>query len=155
ARASSAQRREQQQRAMRQLDVLVGQYPNGRMPIATALPTSLPQVPAGLPSELLRRRPDLQAAERRVAAAGCRVESAQAALYPRLSLTGSAGTQSTDLEDLVDTDFRVWSLGANLLEPLFRGGALRAEVRRQQARRAEAFANYGNAVLTAFAEVEN
>src|SRR5690606_37763934 len=102
-----------------------------------------------------RRRPDLQAAERRVAAAGCRVESAQAALYPRLSLTGSAGTQSTDLEDLVDTDFRVWSLGANLLEPLFRGGALRAEVRRQQARRAEAFANYGNAVLTAFAEVEN
>lgn len=155
ARASAAQRRDLHQRALRQLDVLVGRYPNGRMKIAEALPTSLPTVPAGLPSELLRRRPDLQAAERRVAAAGCRIESAQAALYPRLSLTASGGTQSLDLEDLVDSDFRVWSLGANLLEPLFRGGALRAEVRRQQARRAEAFANYGNAVLTAFAEVEN
>ena len=70
-------------------------------------------------------------------------------------MTASGGTQSLDLEDLVDSDFRVWSLGINLLEPLFRGGALRAEVRRQQARRAEAFANYGTAVLTAFAEVEN
>ena len=155
ARASVAQRQDQQQRAMRQLDVLVGRYPSGRIRVASALPASLPAVPAGLPSELLRRRPDLQAAERRVAAAGCRIESAEAALYPRLSLTASGGTQSLDLEDLVDSDFRVWSLGINLLEPLFRGGALRAEVRRQQARRAEAFANYGTAVLTAFAEVEN
>lgn len=155
ARASAAQRRDLHQRSMRQLDVLVGRYPNGKMVIAKQLPQAMLPVPAGLPSELLQRRPDLRAAERRVAAAGCRVSSAEAALYPRLSLTAGGGTRSLDLEDLVDTDFRVWSLGANLLEPLFRGGALRAEVRRQQARRAEAFANYGNAVLTAFVEVEN
>ena len=155
ARASAALRRDLHTRSMRLLDVLVGRYPNGKMAIATELPTTLEPVPAGLPSELLQRRPDLMAAERRVAAAGCRVSSAEAALYPRLSLTAGGGTQSLDLEDLVDSDFRVWSLGANLLEPLFRGGALRAEVRRQQARRAEAFANYGNAVLAAFSEVEN
>lgn len=155
ARANAAQRRDLLARALRQIDVLVGRYPNGKMRIADDLPTELAPVPAGLPSELLQRRPDLQAAERRVAAAGCRVSSAEAALYPRLSLTASGGTQSLELEDLVDTDFRVWSVGANLLEPLFRGGALRAEVRRQQAIRAEAFANYSNAVLTAFSEVEN
>ncbi|MFT4514011.1 MAG: multidrug efflux system outer membrane protein [Planctomycetota bacterium] len=155
ARASAAQRRDLQQRTMRQIDVLVGRYPSGKMAITKQLPKALLPVPAGLPSELLQRRPDLKAAERRVAAAGCRVSSAEAALYPRLSLTASGGTQSLDLEDLVDNSFRVWSVGANLLEPLFRGGALRAEVRRQQARRAEAFANYGNAVLIAFAEVEN
>lgn len=155
AKASVAQRRDQHARAMRRIDVLVGSYPRGDRAIADDLPQDLPEVPAGLPGELLQRRPDLRAAERRVAAAGCRIESAEAALYPRLSLTTSGGTQSLDLEDLVDTDFRVWSVGANLLEPLFRGGALRAEVSRQQARRAEAFANYGNAVLTAFAEVED
>ncbi|HEB54199.1 MAG TPA: TolC family protein [bacterium] len=154
AEASAAQRRDQLQRILRQLDVLIGRYPNGEFAIADALPSDLAPVPAGLPGELLRRRPDLRAAERRVAAAGCRVSAAEAALYPRLSLTGSAGTQSTDLEDLVDTDFRVWSLGVNLLQPLFRSGALRAEVTRQQALRAQALAGYGDAVLNAFREVE-
>jgi len=155
ARASIARRRDLHSRAMRRLDVLIGRYPTGALSIADDLPAKLPEIPVGLPSEILRRRPDLRAAERRVAAAGCRVEAAQAALYPRLALTASGGTQTLELEDLVDTDFRIWSVGANLLEPLFRGGALRAEVRRQQAQRAEAFANYGNTVLTAFAEVED
>ncbi|MEZ6037105.1 MAG: efflux transporter outer membrane subunit [Planctomycetota bacterium] len=155
AEASVAQRREQLQRALRQLDVLVGRYPDGATSTGADLPQQLPEIPAGLPSTLLLRRPDLRAAERRVAAAGCRVEQARAALYPKLALTASGGTTSTDIEDLIDTDYRIWSVGANLLEPLFRGGALRAEVRRQAARRVEAFATYGNAVLSAFAEVED
>lgn len=155
ANANTALRREALQRALRQIDTLVGRYPDGRVQIAERLPQELPEVPAGLPSQLLQRRPDLRAAERRVAAAGCRVDAAEAALYPQFALTASGGTQSLDLEDLVDSDFRVWSIGGNLLQPLFRGGALRAEVRRQQAVRAEAFANYGNAVLSAFGEVEN
>lgn len=155
AEASAAQRRDLQAQAMRRLDVLVGSYPDGKRPVADALPPQLPNVLPGYPSELLQRRPDLRSAERRVAAAGCRVDAAVAALYPRLSLTASGGTQSLELDDLVDTDFRVWALGANLFEPLFRGGALRADVERQQARRTEALANYGGAVLNAFAEVEN
>jgi len=155
AEANTAQRRELLQRALRQLDVLVGRYPDGAFDATASLDVTLDDVPAGLPADLLLRRPDLRAAERRVAAAGCRVDSARAALWPKLALTASGGTTSTDLEDLVDSDFRVWSVGANLLEPLFRGGALRAEVARQQAVRAEAFANYGSAVLRAFGEVED
>ncbi len=155
AEAFVAQRREQLQRDTRGLEVLLGRYPGNLAGPTIVLPTVLPPVPASLPGELLQRRPDLVAAERRVAAAGSRVDSARAALYPRLSLTGSAGTASEDLEDLADDDFRVWSIGANLLAPLFRGGALRGEVERQQAQRAEALALYGGAVLRAFAEVED
>ncbi len=155
AEAAALRRRDELQRARRRLDVLVGRYPSGLVDTAAGLPASLPGLPAGLPAELLQRRPDLVAAERRLAAAGCRVDAAKAALYPRLSLTGSAGTTSEELQDLVDQDFRVWSIGANLLQPLFRGGALQAEVLRTQARRAEALADYGGAVLQAFAEVED
>lgn len=155
AEANVAQRRDALQRASRQLDLLAGRYPRGDAGIAAAMPSTLPPVPASLPGELLQRRPDLVAAERRLAADGCRVDAARAALYPRLSLTASGGTSTEKLEDLVDDDFRVWSLGANLLQPLFRGGALRADIARAQARRAEALANYGSAVLHAFVEVED
>lgn len=155
AEAALAQRQDQLQRARRQLDVLVGRYPTGDLDAGDTLPVRLPEVPVGLPSELLQRRPDLIAAERKVAAAGCRVDAARAALYPRLSLTASAGTSTAELEDLVDDDFRVWSLGANLLEPLFRAGALEAEVDRQRALREAALAEYGSKVLRAFAEVED
>lgn len=155
AAANSAQRRELLLAARRRLDVLVGRYPAGDAALGDALPDELPRVPAGLPSALLQRRPDLRAAERRVAAAGCRVDAAEAALYPRLALTGSGGTQSLELQELVDTDFRVWGLGANILQPLFQGGALRAEVRRAEAVRAEALAGYRDAVLRAFGEVED
>lgn len=155
AEAAVAQRADGLQRALRQLDVLAGRYPRGATAVPGDLPRDVPAIPAALPGELLQRRPDLVAAERRLAAAGCRVDQARAGLYPRLSLTGSAGTSSEELEDLVDEDFQVWSLGANLLAPLFRGGALRAEVQRNEARAAEAAAAYGSTVLRAFAEVED
>lgn len=154
AEAAVEQRRSDLQRAVRQFELLLGSYPEGQAASATALTAQLPDVPAGLPSELLARRPDLAAAERRLAAAGCRVDQARAALYPRLSLTASGGTSSDQLSDLVDQDFRVWSLGANLLQPLFRGGALRADVRRNEAAVAEAVAAYGSTMLRAFGEVE-
>jgi len=155
AEALVLQRRQQLQEALRQLDVLAGRYPRGLVEGTVALPAVLPVPPAGLPATLLQRRPDLLAAERRLAAAGCRVDATTAALYPRIALTASGGTASEDLEDLVDDDFRVWSLAANLLQPLFRGGALRADVARSEALRAEAIAHYGSAVLRAFAEVED
>jgi len=155
AHANIAQRADLLQRAGRQLDTLVGRYPAGDFTVTEALPAVIPEVPAGLPSQLLQRRPDLRAAERRVAAAGCRVDAAEAALYPKIALTASGGTQSLDLEGLTDDDLRVWGIGTNLLQPLFQGGALRAEVKRQQAARAEALANYGATVLRAFNEVED
>lgn len=155
AEASAAQRADLLQRAQRQLDALVGRYPRGGFPLADAVPEALPAVPAGLPSELLRRRPDLRAAERRAAAAGCRVDAANAALYPTLSLSANVGTQSVEVEDLLDPDFGVWSLGANLLGPALQNGARRAEVARQEALRREALARYGGSVLRAFREVED
>ncbi|MGE3172448.1 MAG: efflux transporter outer membrane subunit [Planctomycetota bacterium] len=155
AQADVARRRQQEQVAARQLEVLLGRYPAARQDSAAVLSTDLPAVPAGLPSELLGRRADLAAAERRLAAAGCRVDAARAALYPRLSLTASGGTNSEELGDLLDDAFRVWTLGANLLQPLFHGGALRAEAARTEAERLQALFGYGGALLRAFAEVED
>lgn len=155
ARADVARRQQTVAAAARNLETLLGRYPSNTLSRAGSLLHELPETPAGLPAQLLSRRPDLAAAERRLAASGCRVDSARAALYPRLSLTASGGTNSSDVEDLVDDDFRVWSLGANLLQPIFRGGALRAEVRRNEAAQMQAIADYGALVLRAFAEVEN
>lgn len=155
ARADVANRRAQVAAAARQLEVLMGRYPANAVRGAETLAKALPDVPPGLPAKVLSQRPDLAAAERRLAASGCRVEAARAALYPRLSLTASGGTNSGDVEDLLDDSFRVWSIGANLLQPIFRGGALRAEVRRSEAQQFEAIAQYGAVVLRAFAEVEN
>jgi NodT family efflux transporter outer membrane factor (OMF) lipoprotein len=155
ARADRALRQQRLAAAARQLEVLMGRYPGKLVNGAETLTRTLPEVPAGLPSVLLDRRPDLAAAERRLAASGCRVDAARAALYPRLSLTASGGTNSEELSDLLDDSFRVWSLGANLLQPLFRGGALRAEVRRNEAVQLTSIAEYGAALLRAFAEVEN
>lgn len=155
AEAQVSERDELSLRIRRQLDVLVGSYPDAGRSFPAELPVDLPAIPAALPAELLHRRPDLVAAERRLAAAGCRVDAARAALWPRLSLTASGGTASQELTDLVDGEFRVFSIGANLLAPLFRGGALRADVARSEVRSEEAAAAYASATLRAFAEVED
>ena len=155
ARANVQLRREELARALRQLDVLAGRYPTGQQVFALELPATVPGVPAGIPAEVLQRRPDLAAAERRLASAGCRVEASRAALYPRISLTASGGTSTDDLQNLADSDFRVWSIGANLVQPLFQGGALRAEVERNEAVQSELLANWQGAVIGALAEVES
>lgn len=155
AEAAVAQRRDALAASLRRLDALAGDYPRGADAVPQTLPLAAPPIPVGVPSDLLLRRPDLAAAERRLAAAGCRVDVARASLYPRIALTGSAGTASTELEDLVDEDFHVWSIGANVLAPLFRNGALRAEVARNEALLEQAAAGYGRALIQAFAEVED
>jgi NodT family efflux transporter outer membrane factor (OMF) lipoprotein len=151
-------RRDQLDRAVRQLEVLLGRYPDGRV-LEQVVPGDLPQtlasVPAGLPAELLARRPDLVAAERRLAAADQRYRAARRSLYPRLSLTASGGTATDTLSDLLDGDARVWNLVGNLTQPLFQGGRLRAGVDRADASSHEALAIYVSRVLGAFAEVES
>ncbi len=156
ARASLEARRRQLDAAGRQLALLASAYPAP----AEAVPATrdLPEPPTGLPpllpAELISRRPDLRALERRMAAAGFDVQGARAALYPRLSLTGSTGRLSSEVEDLLDSDFSVWSLAANLLQPLFQGGRLRAGVDLAEARHRELAETYAQALLRAFAEVE-
>jgi len=137
------------------LEVLLGRYPAAELIAARDLPEPPGMPPAGQPAELLSRRPDLAAIERRVASGGMRVKEAKAALYPRISLTASGGTSSSELEDLVKGDFFVWNLAANLMQPIFQGGRLRQNVKLNEARAAETAEKYAGVVLNAYAEVEN
>lgn len=154
AEALLLQRRSQEALAVRQLELLLGRYPSGSFAERLELPALPPPVPAGLPAELVQRRPDLLAAERRAQGELARGEEARAALYPRLALTASGGTSTEDFEDLVDGDFRVWSLGSNVVQPIFQGGRLRARVELEDARAREALESFAEALLRAYAEVE-
>lgn len=147
-------RRRTREAAIRSLHVLLGRYPGLALDPGTELPPSPPPIPAGLPAEMLRRRPDLAAAERRLAAADLRVGEAKADRWPRLSLTASGGTSSNELSDLVDLDFRQWSLGANLLAPIFDGGRRATTIELRDAERRESEARFAALVLQALAEVE-
>jgi NodT family efflux transporter outer membrane factor (OMF) lipoprotein len=153
ARSTLEARRQALDALERQLEVLVGRYPARELEVTGGLATP-PPVPTGVPSEIVTRRPDLAAAEARLAAAGFEVAAARAALYPRVSLTGSAGRSSEELEDLLDDDFTVWSIAGNLLQPILQGGRLRAGVDLARASQAEATALYAGEVLEAFREVE-
>ncbi len=148
-------RREQHDMTKRQLEVLLGRYPSASLPDAESLPVVTGEVPAGLPSELLIRRPDLLAAERRFAAAEKRVSEARRAFFPRLTLTGSLGTLTEELKYLVNGDFAVWSIAAGLTQPIFQGGRLRANLALSHALSDQALAAYAQALLSAFAEVES
>ena len=154
AQALLENRRVIHERLRRQLEILLGHYPGADRIVAGDLPALPDPVPAGLPSELLRRRHDIVVAERRLAATDARVAQAQASLYPRLSLTSGAGTASEEFDDLLTSDFFVWTLAGNLTRPLFEGERLVAQVDVAQGRAKEAQADYANTLLQAFAEVE-
>jgi len=113
-----------------------------------------PAPAAGLPADLLARRPDLAALEARVRAAQAGAEVARAALFPAISLTGNVGTSGSELKQLVDGDFQVWSLGANILAPIFNGGQLRAAEDRAVADRDAALFAFAQGALVAFTEVD-
>ncbi|BET66394.1 efflux transporter outer membrane subunit [Opitutales bacterium ASA1] len=149
------QRRQELDSAVRTLETLLGRYPANMLATIDALPELQVTVPAGIPSEVLQRRPDLVAAERRLAAADARTREARKARLPSLSLTGSGGTASNDLDDLLDADFEVWSIAAGLAQPLIQGGRLRAAADRNAALAERAHADYLSAVLEAFREVES
>jgi multidrug efflux system outer membrane protein len=118
-------------------------------------PAPTPVIPAGLPSELLERRPDVAAAERRLAAANARIGVARAAFFPVLRLTGSAGFVSAELDSLFQWDSRVWTLGPSVSLPLFTGGRNRANLSRARAEFEAAVADYRQRVLVAFGEVQD
>lgn len=137
------------------LAVLTGRAPSGLSIPAKPLTTVVPVVPAGLPSELLGRRPDVAAAEHRLIAANAEIGQAKADYYPRLTLTGSAGFSTIDASKVVDWQSRVWSAGPSLHLPLFQGGKLDASLEAAKQRHEEALANYRTTVLNAFRETED
>ena len=114
-----------------------------------------PQIPAGLPSELLERRPDVSESERLLASANARIGVAKAAFFPVISLTASGGYLSGELDSLFNWDSRVWSIGPSISLPIFAGGRNRANYHRSQAAFEEAVARYRQQVLVAFGDVEN
>lgn len=154
ARAALAQRKEGKVLAVRALELLLGRYPAGWVDGGGRLPGVPAAAPAGLPSELLLRRPDILAAERRFAAQGMRQKEARRAVFPRLALTGSAGTNTDALSNLLASDYGIWNLGAGLTQTIFTGGQVLAEIRRRGAEQDEALALLQKAVLKAFGEVE-
>ena len=132
----------------------------GRAPSEFSLPPAPldvlpPPVPVGLPSELLERRPDIAAAERRVAAANAQIGVAQSAYFPALSLSASAGFQSTHLATWFNAPARFWSLGATLAQTLFDGGARAGQTAQAIAAYDAEAATYRQTVLNGFKEVED
>ena len=143
------------EQALRALELLLGRYPAAEIKVAEYFSPMPPPVPVGMPSQLLERRPDVIAAERRVAAAFDRVGEAKAAQLPRISLTAGGSSVSSDLIVLKDVSNPIWSFGGNLIAPLYKGGALRAQVEIRSAEQKQAVAEYARAGQRAFGEVEN
>jgi len=114
-----------------------------------------PEIPIGLPADLLERRPDVAEAERSMAAASEGIGIAKAAFFPSIQLTGTAGVESAQLKDIFNWENRIWSIGPNINLPLFEGGRNRAGVERAEAAYQEAVAQYRSQVLVAFHEVED
>lgn len=137
------------------LAALVGQAPAAFSLPATAELPAPPAVPAQLPSQLLERRPDIAAAERRVAAANAQIGVARAAFFPALTLSGSAGYRGSELSKLLSAPNLFWSLGPALAVSLFDGGARNAAVESARASNEQAAAAYRQTVLTALQEVED
>ena len=136
--------------------VLTGQMPgNFSLPVQSTWNPVLPTVPVGVPSTLLQRRPDIAAAERRVAAANQQIGIAEAARYPSLSLSGNYGTGGRAVADLFSVSNGVWSLGLSAAQVLFNAGATKARIEGAQAAQEQAAARYRQTVLAAFEAVED
>ena len=135
--------------------VLIGVPPSElSISVREQLPT-LPEIPVALPSQLLERRPDVAAAERRVMAANAEIGVAEAAWYPDLSISASGGYRGSSFADWIDLPNRFWSLGPQLALTLFDGGARSAELERSEAVYDQTVAQYRQAVLDSFREVED
>ena len=141
-----------------QLGVLLGLEPEALLQELSPpgpLPPEPPSVPVGLPSDLLRRRPDIRRAERQLAAATAQIGVAVADLFPKLSLTGAYGYESTKTSNLFSSGSQYWSGGPSLSLPLFHGGQIRGNIQVQTALQKQALATYENTVLLALQDVEN
>jgi multidrug efflux system outer membrane protein len=140
------------------LAVLLGQPPGtlmNEMSVEKPIPLTPPQVPVGLPSDLLQRRPDVQRSERELAAATARIGAAKADLFPKFSLTGIAGLESISAGNWFDYASRYWSAGPTVQWEIFEAGSIRANIRVQNARQEQALDSYQQTVLVALEDTEN
>jgi NodT family efflux transporter outer membrane factor (OMF) lipoprotein len=138
-----------------QLAVLIGKFPGeAGLPELDLSAFQLPQnLPVSLPSDLVRQRPDIRAAETLMHQTNARIGVAQALMFPQLTLSGSYGTAATAKSSVFDPGTQIWSIGASLLQPIFHAGQLQARKRGAQAAYDQAFAEYQQTVLGAFQNV--
>ncbi|MFM0206532.1 efflux transporter outer membrane subunit [Paraburkholderia sediminicola] len=139
------------------IGALIGQPPEqllARLDTPQAIPSAIADVPVGLPSDLLRRRPDIRAAERRIAAANARIGIAQADLYPHFALTGAAGLESLNASTFLTAPSRYLSIGPSITWLIFDAGKVRFEMHAEEARTDQAAAAYQRTVLGALRDVE-
>jgi len=147
----------EQQRAQYEhaIAVLVGKSPSAFTLAAAPFDATPPPIPVGVPSEILERRPDVATSERQMAVENAQVGLATAAFYPHITLSGSGGWQSRDIATLMNAPSAFWSIGGDLLQPIFNGGRNRANLAATRAAYDESVANYRQSVLAAFQQVED
>jgi multidrug efflux system outer membrane protein len=137
------------------LSILLGHNP-GTIPRGKTINDfSLPQVPAGIPSELLARRPDIQRAEQDLIAANAQIGVARSQYFPTISLSGLFGYASDELSDLLQSSSEIWGIGADALGPVFTGGRISSQVRASEAVQRQLLVGYAQTVQTAFGEVDD
>ncbi len=147
-------RKNSRDQAARRLAALTGSYPKANISAST-WPSLRRGVPAGVPSDVMLKRPDIHAAYIRILAADSRVKVAHRDLYPSFTLTASGGQRSNQLKRIADSNFNIWSIAANLSAPILDGGSRKAELGAANARAKQALASYQSTVLNALEEVEN
>lgn len=136
------------------LRLLLGTTPDAELPNALLTEIQVPTIGAGLPADLLVRRPDIAASEARLLAANADLVAARAALFPSIQLTGQYGMQSLALSGLLNDPVTAWNLAAGLTQPIFQGGRLRAQVDFSEARQQELLVDYRRSILAALADTE-
>lgn len=136
------------------LRLLLGTTPDAELPNALLTEIQVPTIGAGLPTDLLVRRPDIAASEARLLAANADLVAARAALFPSIQLTGQYGMQSLALSGLLNDPVTAWNLAAGLTQPIFQGGRLRAQVDFSEARQQELLVDYRRSILAALADTE-
>jgi outer membrane protein TolC len=141
--------------AIRAIEIITSHYPAGRLTTRSTFPEQPGAVPAGLPSQLLERRPDVLAAERRFAAAFHRVNEARAARLPRFAISTTTGLGSAALDGVGTLDALTWSLAGGITQPIFFGGELKAVQDIRTAEQKAAAASYTATALRAFGDVED
>ncbi|HOC38032.1 MAG TPA: efflux transporter outer membrane subunit [Thermodesulfobacteriota bacterium] len=137
------------------LSILLGRNPQAIVRGKTLDELVLPQVPAGLPSEVLEQRPDIRGAEQDLIAANARIGVARAAYFPSLILTGAYGSASSDLGDLFSGSAKIWSYAASLTQPIFTGGRIRGNVQVAEAIQQQLLVRYQQVIQNAFREVDD
>ena len=144
--------------SIHRLSILLDEQPGAlseELSPAAAIPGAVPQLPLGLPSELLRRRPDIRRDERKLAAAVANIGVATADLFPKFSLTGAAQLQSVSMSTLFSQGSLYWTFGPTVTWPIFQGGKILANIDKTDAQKEEALITYRQTILNALEEVEN